>query len=365
MIRISRFVLYFATLSAIASACAAAPPPATQPARLADWTEADFRAHGHVVRGPRGDVRQQYMVEDWQPKTLIDLRDAVFYANEGGPMAAGKLPVPWPDPAALKQLPEAAGAEKYPVSIKGRADGRRDVFVLGGRVVGVQPREIPWRLMKALYDGDGVRIESAGEMIVQGTDFENVEDAVSPRGTGYWVVRGVRGRYIRDDFVENDGLLSGEIVDCLAETYVFISARPGRQSAADAERMAKKAANPPHVKIRDCVIHVPAMSYDGDMKLDDQKYIVNGKAGGKLFKWSTNGGTVEVTNCTFRVDAIAASGPNSMGFPKGMYRDVTLVWLGEGKYPAPVPEGIKVTKDVKAWERAQAEWLKRHATDVR
>ena len=346
----TRVTAYIALLAASTSAF-------TQPARLAEWAIDDFKSHGHVVAGPSGQVRDQFLFRDWQPKTLLDLRQSDFFANENGPMIEGRLPAKWPSPEALKQMPFAAGGELYPVSIR---SAQKDVVVLGGRITGVQPREIPWRLMKGLYDGDGIRIEAAGEMVVRDAEIENVEDAVSPRGSGYWTVQGVWGRYIRDDFVENDGLLSGEIIDCLAECHVFLSARPGRKSAADTAKMAERAKRPAHVKVRDCVVHVPAMPYDGDMKLDDQNFIVDGRGGGKIFKWSPNGGTVEVTNTLFRVDAVATTGPNSMIFPRGTYRDVTLVWLGKGEYPGAVPDGVNVTKDAKVWENARDAWLRRH-----
>jgi hypothetical protein len=47
-------------------------------------------------------------------------------------------------------------------------------------------------------------------------------------------------------------------------------------------------------------------------------------------------------------------------FPEGRYYNVTLVWLGRGEYPAPLPEGIELTRDVDVWNRARLEWLNRH-----
>ena len=325
--------------------------------RFAHWAVSDFQARGHLVVGPRGEVHDKYMLSDWQPQTLVDLRGAAFMANENGPMKEAGIAAKWPDTAELKRLPTAGNEELYPVSIRGSA---KDICLIGGKVIGVQPRALPWRVMKALYDGTAVRIEATGVLVVRDMEFENMQDGVRPRGTASWVVRGVCAKYVRDDFVENDSLLPGEIIDCYAEGHTFLSARPGKNSAADEKRMAEKARNPPHVKIRDCLAHVPLMPYDGDMKLSDQKYIVHGKAGGKLFKWSPNGGTVEVENTLFRVDGMSATGPTSMAFPKGTYKDVTLVWLGKGDYPAAVPPGVKVTRDVSVWDKAKADWFKRH-----
>lgn len=40
---------------------------------------------------------------------------------------------------------------------------RRTSSSRGGRVIGVQPRALPWRAMKSFYDGDGIRIKAPGE----------------------------------------------------------------------------------------------------------------------------------------------------------------------------------------------------------
>jgi hypothetical protein len=276
--------------------------------------------------------------------------------NENGPFSADKLPKPWPVGDAFKAIPEASQEEKYPVALRG---GPAGVMVLGGHVTGVQPRELPWRFMKRCYDGDAVRIESAGEMVVDGLFAENIEDVFSPRGGGTWTIRNVFAKYVRDDFVENDGLLSGEIDDCLIDDcHVLVSNRPGKQAAAKA--LAEKIDNPPVVKIRNTLARVPALPFDGDMKMSDQEHIVDGKSGGKLFKWSPAGGTVEATDCIFRVDLMSAQGPSSMAFPPGKYRNVTLLWLGQGDYPAKVPDGITVSRDPRVWETARAKWLEKH-----
>lgn len=323
---------------------------------IARWTPADFEQHGRVVLGPDGETHGRLELPGWSEPTLVDLRRSRFLANQDGPFASGELPKTWPTGDAFKTLGEASQDEKYPVSLKG---GPAGVCVLGGRVVGKQPRELPWRFMKKSYDGDALRIESAGPMIVDGLYSENVEDHFSPRGGGDWTIRHSRAVYLRDDFVENDGLLSGEIEDCLVDdAHVFISNRPGKRAAESA--VAKKKNHPPHVKVRDTLVRISPLPYDGDMKLADQAHIVDGLSGGKLFKWSVAGGTVDVRNCIFRLDMISPNGPSSMGFPPGTYVDVTLIWLGDGDYPAPLPPGVTVSRDVTIWETAREAWLQKH-----
>jgi hypothetical protein len=321
------------------------------------WKLGDYSSHGEVVAGPEGEAHGRLELRSWSKLTLVDLRKSKFLANEDGPFSSGELPKAWPAGDAFQQLGEASQDEKYPVSLKGGPEG---VCVLGGSVVGTQPRELPWRFMKKCYDGDAVHIESAGPMVVDGLYSENVEDTFGPRGGGYRIIRNAYAKYLRDDFVENDGLLSGEIDDCLVEgAHVFISARPGRQAAERA--YAAKKDNPPHVRVRNTLVHIPPMPYDGDMKLADQDHIVDGMSGGKLFKWSPAGGTLDVADCVFRLDMMSPNGPKSMSFPGGTYKNVTLVWLGDGNYPAPLPEGVTVTRDVSVWEKARAAWIERHS----
>ncbi|MBC8874014.1 MAG: hypothetical protein H8E44_31635 [Planctomycetes bacterium] len=334
---------------------AAAEGASAQENSVRDWTVADFEQRGHVSRGLAGEQHEQLRFWDWQDNTLLDLRESQFLALEGGPFHNDSLPRQYPSGAELDALTELASGEKYPVSIKGR--GSRNIAVLGGRIVGQQPRQLPWRIMKKFYDGDGVRVEASGDLIVDGTYIENTEDGFSPRGDGRWILRSSHMRYIRDDFVENDGLLSGEIIDCLADgVYVFLSARPGKN--ADPQQLDKR--QPPVVKIRDTLVHLQPMPYDGDMKLGKRRFIKEGKTCGMLFKWSRWAGTVDVTDCIFRVDGMAASGPKPMRFPEGVYRNVTLVWLGGGDYPADLPNGVTMSRDVEVWNRARTTWLSRH-----
>lgn len=320
------------------------------------WTPDDFQRSGKVVAGPEGEQHKQFELRNWAAPTLVDLRKSKFLANENGPSKPDALPKSWPAPDALNQLPEAADTEKYPLSFRGADHG---LYVRGGSVVGVQPRELPWRLLKACYDGDAVRIESSGPMIVDGLYAENIEDVFSPRGGGDWCIRNSYGKYVRDDFVENDALQSGEIIDCLVEgVHVLISNRPGRKAAARA--IEEKSKNPPHLAIRDTLAWLSPMPYDGDMKLTDREHIVDGKAGGKLFKWSPAGGSVTVENCVFRLDVVSPQGASSMEFPTGTYRNVTLVWLGAGEYPVPLPAGVMLSRDIKVWQKTRDAWLKRH-----
>jgi hypothetical protein len=46
-------------------------------------------------------------------------------------------------------------------------------------------------------------------------------------------------------------------------------------------------------------------------------------------------------------------------FPPGhLPRHVTLVWLGEGPYPQPLPPGVTLTRDPRVWEEAREAWIR-------
>jgi hypothetical protein len=268
----------------------------------------------------------------------------------------------------LRAVMLSADPPRNPLVIR-KADG--DVCVVGPTIVGSAARETSWSEMKHNNDGDGVLFSRAqGPFTLEGARIENVEDAIGPPKspetprTARFAVRGVYACYIRDDFIENDAVLGGEISDTLVDgTHVFISARPGR---------GFKGGNFPRatVTVRDSLVHL-------DCKPDERKDgedtpAPEGLAGGACgvgrslgmpFKWSDAARELrlDVADTIIRVDAAGRNGPQSMNFPFGDYRKVTLVWLGSGHYPGALPSsGVTVTDDVAVWDKARADWLQRH-----
>src|SRR5262249_34541949 len=53
------------------------------------------------------------------------------------------------------------------------------------------------------------------------------------------------------------------------------------------------------------------------------------KSVGMLFKWSPDAVNlkVDMANTILRMDAMSRNGKAAMGFPKGTYSNVTLIWL--------------------------------------
>jgi hypothetical protein len=248
-----------------------------------------------------------------------------------------------------------------PITIRQILNG---ACVVGPKVVGQQSKDLSWDDMKEKWDGDGVRfvpdyyrpsVNSVGKVSLEGAWIENVEDGFEPvrdsgnAGRPYtWSLRHSYFRYIRDDVIENDACHSGEVSDVLVDdSFMFLSSRPGSGN------YLRKGSSAPIIKVYDSLIHVGAAS----------------QPGGKIFKWPGSSSDctprprVDVRNTIFRVDVRASH--NGMELPSGTYQNVTIVWLDKGNtYPAPLPAGVRVTKDINVWKRARAKWIADHGCDA-
>jgi len=248
-------------------------------------------------------------------------------------------------------------AAKYPIFITPNGE----TCVTGVKIVGQQHRQLPYRLLKQAYDGDGVHMEGPGKQVLENAWIDNVEDAFAPRGpkaSTSWVVRGVYARYNRDDFVENDALLDGEIDNVLVDgTYVFLSARPGKNARSWDDSM--------RVTIKNTLAHLQNLPYDTDMGGRRAYHPEDDSAHAQVFKWaSPSGGNVIVIDSIFLIDGGHEPPPQSLGFAPGIYKNVIIVWAGKGRYPGTLPAGIMLTTDRSVWDKARVDWLQRHGCDA-
>jgi hypothetical protein len=248
--------------------------------------------------------------------------------------------------------PLVANPPHYPLRIYDAADG---ACITGLNVSGRQPISLSWEQMKSDWDGDSLLIKYAtgGNITIENSYFENTEDGVSPRATtptSKWMVRGVYMRGIRDDAIENDQCLPGEIVDTLIDgTHMFLSTRPGKADGED------QCAQKNTVTIRNTLVRLACQP---DSR--DDKSCGPGTSHGQLFKWDSTAGPVDVRDSIFLMPSVSRNGPSSMGLPPGTYSNVTLIYLGQGNYPRTLPPGVRVTRDVAIWNAAQAAWLSNH-----
>ena len=247
--------------------------------------------------------------------------------------------------------------DKYAFTI-GADGGGRETCVVGGTAIGQQSRALNWRQMKDDHDGDGLRLEGRTWMSSYGLRVDNWEDGFSPRPpeldegftrTEFFKLSNAYMTYIRDDCVENDVAMSGLVSDSLLDgCWIGFSARPGRGGG--------ERANPRGLlRIEDVLVRLEPMP-----AIPEADEPENRVGHAQLFKWSDEAGRVAVRDSIFLVAQHSVNGPKSMRFPPGSYRNVTLVWLGPGDYPQPLPSGVTVTRDPSAWDEARDRWLRRH-----
>lgn len=246
----------------------------------------------------------------------------------------------------------------YPLSL-GNAELNRGLCVIGGTVLGQLDRNLGWNEVKGNYDGDGLRIAGQSWFYVDGLRVDNVEDGLSPRGpqdpstrpTLY--AKNLYFTFIHDDCIENDACLPGVIEDSLFDgCYMGISERPGKgRGCPDSARG--------HTFTMDGVL----MRLQRMPRADGS----GGDAHGHFFKWTgrnepdSNAGTLIIRNSILLAEEVSYAGPNAMEFPTNtIAENVILVWLGQGRYPAKLPPGVRVTNDISVWNNAKANWLNRH-----
>ena len=314
---------------------------------------------------PARESRDQLHLRDRPAGTHFSAAGVVLYGGESkyfrSPPKFSLLSDPKRDPDAGIGYPSTGileswkipNAERYPLQIR----DLKDPSISGVSVIGIQSEDLPWRVVKSMWDGDALHVKGcSGTVTVTDVFFDNVEDGFGPcEGLSKWSLKNAYMRSIRDDAIENDGLVSGEIINCLIDgCYVFLSEQSG----------ARPQPERSHVSIRGCLVHIQAQPHDGvtgrawrdrHIRVGDDGI---GRAPGMLFKWFDGAGTVDVRDCVFRVDDISFNGPSAMAFPPGKYAGVTLVWLGKGDYPQPLPEGVKLTRDVQIWIRARGQWIR-------
>jgi hypothetical protein len=303
-------------------------PPATSPdgpgPAAPSASECITRPHTLRVSGTRDD---QYKVASPVSDSTYDLRGLVvtgFPAKTLYPLAFGEA---------------RHGKSSGPSS--------EHLCVIGGKVVGQQPRSLTWQQVKERYDGDGMRVVADGWYVVDGLRADNVEDGLSPFGDGF-VGRNLYFTYIRDDCIENDAISGGYVADSLFDgCSMGLSERPSN-GFHPTPPPPGETFTMDHV-----LLHLQPMPRD--------ERTPDHLGSGQLFKWSKWSNRLVLRDSIFWVERVSMNGVKAMAFPEGtVARNVTLVWTGPGDYPAPVPPGVTVTRDRTVWDNARRSWLARH-----
>jgi hypothetical protein len=236
----------------------------------------------------------------------------------------------------------------------------------GGAVVGLHAegviRDQPWRWFKApahQADGDGIRIESGGRTIIEGSRFDWNFDAISTlpvdnaaRKTAYFIIRHCRFVKILDDVWENDLCCAGEMTDCLVDgCFNFFSKRPGKG--------ANNTCPLPETRntFRNNVVRLEPMFYDKGLPLMNNQFH---KPGGRAGRCDWVGNVLLIEQPPVGASETRPNG--AYWWPVGEHSNNTVCWLGKGEFPgrAKVPAGFKIVTDDGPYKAAKAAWLKKH-----
>lgn len=219
---------------------------------------------------------------------------------------------------------------------------------------GIPDDEPDWELY---HHSQGVYlIDSVGPIVENVAIFESGDGVRFKEGTQDWTFRDSYVQHNGDDTIENDQLYSGVVDDILVDwAFVFLSCR---LDTAD-----RGAGYPPGgtVVVRDSLVALRPQV--GAYKATNE--------GGRFFKWEkhdTPGCLLELTNNVFLVEdgEYASLYLDPSDDPDIDYETLVhsagnvIVWLGEGDYPAPIPAGFTLSRDIGVWEAARDAWFERH-----
>jgi hypothetical protein len=232
----------------------------------------------------------------------------------------------------------------------------------GGTIQGNYPEQIdndPHSTWDYLHGTSGMDVY-AENTTIEGTRIHNYGDGIDfDHGpSSNFVINGVHLSHIRDDCVENDSLYSGLIDDSLFDgCYTAFSARTSLGQNPPAQDGSNNLWT-----IRNSLIRLEPM-----WGVYKNRGPIPGHGG--WFKWDSSGISPRLAlhNNIFRVDQDANH--TGLGIPSGKLESCsnnTVVWLGSGSYPDPLPTTFNnqpcftITTDPSVWDNAVANWLSTH-----
>jgi hypothetical protein len=308
-----------------------------------------------ATRGPiikvetKGPVSNRYQAFDVVDDTTFDLTGAHIAGSPEHPM----------------QNPFRAGEQERPPN---------GIRIIGGVVNGGIPYEWGWYLSHA-FGGVGFYTVSTGLHAIDGARIHNVEDGWHPRetpsfklraypNTGRFLMRNSYMTAIRDDCIENDEFLPGDIEDSLFDgVHCFLSEQNERQGGLYRPKVETIGPN----EARDINL----------TRVMVRLTVTNGneKGTGKWFKLMGRESPVHhltITDSVFATDAPPRQGGwQSQRFPKdATFRGTNYVlWLGQpGTFGGQIPPEVKFLEGQAAkekWHAVRNQWLEAHGYEPR
>jgi hypothetical protein len=282
------------------------------------------------------------------------------------PFAAGTvLHSPWvlgSPPANRSYKWSGVTSTAYPASTSafsfGTSTRGTDTCVLDPTVQGSVDPNQTWDYYHSHYDAACVKVVGFDWLQVLRARCDSVEDGIrveegAPNSN---VTRfNVSGAYlsnVRDDCMDDDDILGGQVRDSLWEGCNSGFAERPSTSAGTWTSPADETVTLDHVLIG----------------MQETPHATKGYGEGPLFKWSASSNHLVIKCSLFKVDSLSIDGKKAMAIPAGTVVDdsacprkpTTIVWLGGGAYPGTLVPGITVTSDPAVWTNAVASWKAAH-----
>ncbi len=303
--------------------------------------------------------------------------------------------VGWFDADALYETGEYAGGSSEqqknnrPIRI-GYRQPVSGAAIIGGVVEGAQPETLTWERMKygqhvqddtdrwveagrpedvdplggqvdnRNQDGDPrIYIRPGGWAVWDGVRVRNTHDGIgvygdAAGGPGACYIRNCWLRDVHDDAIENDDWYSLDVLDTLVEgAYTFLSCQ---NHALDDVRPTST------VTVQDSVVRL--RPFPGGYKKHSTDAVH-----GPIYKSQDNAPALVLRNVVIASERFRDPDSDDPRLPErrgpltDRYQDVTLVWLGAGRYPGNVPDGCRLTTDRTVYDRAVDDWKTRHGVD--
>jgi hypothetical protein len=361
---------------------AGASPAGASPARWPRYSPAPPASELLARRGaslvvPTGTYTTSYEQDAPADDTTWDLRGARF--------------IGYFDADALYETGEFAGgsteAQKnhHPIRL-GHDAPVSGAALIGGVVEGAQPPTLTWERMKygqhvqddtdrwidagrpsdvdphsgqidnRNQDGDPrVYVRPGAWAVWDGVRVRNTHDGIGvygdfAAGTGVCHIRNCWLRDIHDDAIENDDWHELHVLDTLVDgTYTFLSCQNHGLDGVLPERV---------ITVENSVIRLRPFPGGYKTRSTDSVH-------GQIYKSQDNAPglfmrDVVIASELFRDPVDGPRLPERSGRIVDHYEDVTLVWLGRGRYPGNVPAGCRVSQDRSVYEDAVADWKARH-----
>jgi hypothetical protein len=322
-------------------------------------------ACGPAVDEPAGDTAGDATeraastpVADARPAdTFQCLQGADVAAAPKGPQATDSWIVR-PAPGEAVDLREATytAHSRNAVRLRGIDAG---ICAVGGTIVGDWDHCASWRELKD--ENHACLSFETNQTSIHGLHCFNVHDGIRPRspagpqsvpaGGEDFDIAHVWLEYIRDDCIENDTVASGTIRDSLLDgCFAGVSVRPGKKRpdltdvTVTLDRVLMRLEPMPHPN-RSVITTIDGIDY-GHLA---------------ILKTYKGGPHWVIKDSVFAIHGDSHS-DLTQGFDQlKACSNNTIVWLGEGPFPAWYPEDcFTVTTDVKVWQEAVADWHARH-----